>query len=112
MNTILKTIVISLSLIISIQANAQSEKFKIQNPYYSRTATNLLNVSNTEWKKILNTELYKVAEKELQKPLLQENIMNSMKKELITVQFVVIHYSFLLQNLQPHAAGLPLPANT
>ncbi|MHC6201337.1 peptide-methionine (R)-S-oxide reductase MsrB [Elizabethkingia miricola] len=61
MNTILKTIVIGLSLVISIQANAQSEKFKIQNPYYSRTATNLLNVSNTEWKKILNTELYKVA---------------------------------------------------
>ncbi|OPC04982.1 peptide-methionine (R)-S-oxide reductase [Elizabethkingia ursingii] len=61
MNTILKTIVISLSLIISIQACAQSEKFKIQNPYYSRTATNLLNVSNTEWKKILNTELYQVA---------------------------------------------------
>ena len=61
MNTILKTIVIGLSLIISIQTNAQSEKFKIQNPYYSHTATNLLNVSNTEWKKILSTELYKVA---------------------------------------------------
>ena len=61
MNTILKTIVIGLSLVISIQTNAQSEKFKIQNPYYSRTATNLLNVSNTEWKKILNTKLYKVA---------------------------------------------------
>ena len=53
MNTILKTIVIGLSLVISTQANAQSEKFKIQNPYYSRTATNLLNVSNTEWKRFL-----------------------------------------------------------
>jgi hypothetical protein len=57
--------------------------------------------------KILNTELYKVAREGATETALQENIMNSMRKELITVQFVAIHYSFPLQNLQPHVAGLP-----
>ncbi|GJN58868.1 peptide-methionine (R)-S-oxide reductase MsrB [Elizabethkingia anophelis] len=61
MNTILKTLTINLIILVSIQVSAQSEKFKIQNPYYSHTANNSLNVTNTEWKKILNTELYKVA---------------------------------------------------
>ena len=57
--------------------------------------------------KILNTELYKVAREGATETALQGNIMNSMRKEHITVQFVAIHYSFPLQNLQPHAAGLP-----
>ncbi|MCT4118816.1 peptide-methionine (R)-S-oxide reductase MsrB [Elizabethkingia anophelis] len=61
MNTILKTLTINLIILVSIQVSAQSEKFKIQNPYYSHTANNSLNVTNTEWKKILNTKLYKVA---------------------------------------------------
>ena len=33
----------------------------VKNPYYSRTNTNKLNVSNKEWKKILSPELYEVA---------------------------------------------------
>lgn len=61
MNTILKTLAINLIILVSIQVSAQSEKFKIHNPYYSRTANNSLNVSNTEWKKILTPELYMVA---------------------------------------------------
>ncbi|MEO8719752.1 MAG: peptide-methionine (R)-S-oxide reductase MsrB [Ginsengibacter sp.] len=32
-----------------------------KNPYYSRTDTNRLNISNTEWEKILPVELYAVA---------------------------------------------------
>lgn len=34
---------------------------KPENPYYSNTDTNKLNVSNTEWKKILAPDLYAVA---------------------------------------------------
>ncbi len=40
---------------------AQSDNFKIKNPYYSRTDTRILKVSNSEWKKILKPSLYKVA---------------------------------------------------
>ena len=39
--------------------NAMSEEHK-NNPYYSRTATNKLNVSNAEWKKILPKEVYAI----------------------------------------------------
>ncbi len=34
------------------------------NPYYSRTDTTPLNVSDAEWKKILSPELYDVARKQ------------------------------------------------
>lgn len=40
---------------------AQSENFKAKNPYYSKTSTAPLKVSNAEWKKILKPELYQVA---------------------------------------------------
>lgn len=40
---------------------AQSDNFKAKNPYYSRTTTTRLNVSNAVWKKILKPELYQVA---------------------------------------------------
>ncbi|WP_374440036.1 peptide-methionine (R)-S-oxide reductase MsrB [Epilithonimonas sp.] len=46
---------------VSIFYNAQSGNFKTKNPYYSRTDTKPIKVSNTEWKKILKPELYKVA---------------------------------------------------
>lgn len=41
--------------------SAQTENFKAKNPYYSKTNTASLKVSNAEWKKILKPELYKVA---------------------------------------------------
>ncbi len=49
----------------NIPANAtrkqgQMDKEK-NNPYYSRTDTTVLNISNAEWKKILSKELYHVA---------------------------------------------------
>ncbi len=61
MNTILKTIVFGLLMQISTRAAAQSDHFKTNNPYYSHTVHTVLNVSNTEWKKILKPELYLVA---------------------------------------------------
>jgi len=42
-------------------AIAQSNQFKVDNPYYSRTDTKVLNVTDEVWKKILSKELYQVA---------------------------------------------------
>lgn len=39
----------------------QSMNNNSKNPYYSQTDTNHLDVSDSEWKKILNPEVYKVA---------------------------------------------------
>lgn len=45
------------------------EQSKIKNPYYSRTDTARLNVSNAEWKKILPPDLYAVArEQDTERP--------------------------------------------
>lgn len=41
--------------------NAKNKKTMNDNPYYSRTDTTKLNVSDAEWKKILPSELYDVA---------------------------------------------------
>lgn len=48
---------------VNCQSNAQKNHTKMQanNPYYSRTDTTKLNVSNEEWKTILKPELYYVA---------------------------------------------------
>ena len=43
------------------QHNTEMDKVKTTNPYYSRTDIAHLEVSNTEWKKILPAELYAVA---------------------------------------------------
>lgn len=43
------------------QQNIISQKEHPNNPYYSRTDTTKINVSNAEWKKILSPELYNVA---------------------------------------------------
>ncbi len=51
------------ALCSSCQSAAQNNhtKMKANNPYYSRTDTSKLNVSNEEWKTILEPELYYVA---------------------------------------------------
>lgn len=57
-------LLICVLLTCTIGANAQnlkSNKGHENNPYYSNTDTKPLHVSNTEWKKILSPELYKVA---------------------------------------------------
>lgn len=56
-----KAILIS-CIVLSIGTfNAQNLLFKTKNPYYSHTAENHLKISNSEWKKILKPELYRVA---------------------------------------------------
>ncbi len=60
-----KVITISVLMICLISASAQKGKnMEIKhenNPYYSRTDTSHLEVSNAEWKKILSPELYYIA---------------------------------------------------
>lgn len=46
---------------IAFQSCAQARKEKVKNPYYSRTDTTRLKVSNAEWRKILSDSLYEVA---------------------------------------------------
>lgn len=69
--SIVKPISLSLLLGIFMGACAQNksqksddvstEKNVTTNPYYSRTATNKLSISNAQWKKLLSPELYAVA---------------------------------------------------
>lgn len=58
-------LVLSVLLWTSLTCNAQQSKTMStkhsNNPYYSRTDTTHLDVSNAEWKKILSPELYHVA---------------------------------------------------
>lgn len=56
-----KAILICCIALAAGKYKAQTDHLKTKNPYYSRTAQNTLKVSNAEWKKILNPELYKVA---------------------------------------------------
>ncbi|MCD8742038.1 peptide-methionine (R)-S-oxide reductase MsrB [Mucilaginibacter roseus] len=60
----MKLTIILFLLTLGVGASAQnikSEKGHENNPYYSNTDTKKLKVSNAQWKKILPTELYKVA---------------------------------------------------
>jgi peptide-methionine (R)-S-oxide reductase len=45
----------------STNSEAMSESTKSKNPYYSRTDTTVLHVSNEEWKKVLPDSIYEVA---------------------------------------------------
>ncbi len=45
----------------SDQKSMSDKKEKLSNPYYSRTDTAKLNVSNEEWKKVLPDSVYQVA---------------------------------------------------
>lgn len=47
--------------ISSAQKTQLVKGVKIENPYYSRTKTEKLNLNNKEWKKYLNEDLYAVA---------------------------------------------------
>ncbi len=60
--------IILLLLIVLAQSHNSNAQQKqqingkiISNPYYSRTDTKILKVSNAEWKKVLNPTLYEVA---------------------------------------------------
>ena len=62
---ILTTCLVMLSFIIFQTSTQQSNNMNAtgnkHNPYYSRTDTSHLNVSNSEWRKILPPDLYEVA---------------------------------------------------
>ncbi|SFN24520.1 peptide-methionine (R)-S-oxide reductase [Chryseobacterium oleae] len=58
---IVKTALVFFLAVTAERSFAQSGNFKAKNPYYSRTVTTPLKVSNAEWKKILKPELYQVA---------------------------------------------------
>lgn len=69
MRTTLKMMMAASTLLIAACSNAQnktennkkmSEQTK-PNPYYSRTDTNKLTVSNEEWKKLLPADVYRIA---------------------------------------------------
>jgi peptide-methionine (R)-S-oxide reductase len=46
---------------ISVSKNTMNPVNKPMNPYYSRTDTNTLDVSDAEWKKILPDSIYKIS---------------------------------------------------
>lgn len=56
----MKTIFTSLILVLLFNGSYGQNK-AMKNPYYSRTDTKKLNVSNAEWKRILPADLYAVA---------------------------------------------------
>lgn len=60
-NLLSKIVLIGIITIATRKYKAQTDHFRIRNPYYSRTAENILKVDNSEWKKILQPELYQVA---------------------------------------------------
>ena len=64
MEKIKEIIVFSLILLFACSCNAQNKQVAAEhknNPYYSRTDTNTLNVSDEEWGKILSKDVYEIA---------------------------------------------------
>jgi len=64
MKKIKEIIVFSLILLFACSCNAQNKQVIAEhknNPYYSRTDTNTLNVSDEEWEKILPKDVYEIA---------------------------------------------------
>lgn len=62
MNSVIKKAgLVCFLLLAGSESFAQSSNFKAKNPYYSRTITTPLTVSNAVWKKILKPDLYQVA---------------------------------------------------
>jgi peptide-methionine (R)-S-oxide reductase len=66
MKYIIKSLAALILIFTSCQGNTQQKstmmnKTKMNNPYYSRTDTTRLHVSDAEWKKILPHDLYVVA---------------------------------------------------
>lgn len=56
----MKTLINSLVLVL-LFGSSYGQNNNIKNPYYSRTDTKKLKVSNAEWKKVLSPDLYAVA---------------------------------------------------
>ena len=52
---------LSFVLIVLTSCNTNAQTKKAENPYYSKTDTTVLKVSDKEWKKVLSPDLYEVA---------------------------------------------------
>ncbi|SDM40175.1 peptide-methionine (R)-S-oxide reductase MsrB [Siphonobacter aquaeclarae] len=61
MKTTLLSFALFLSACLTAGCQTQTQQKPVKNPYYSRTDTGKLNVSDAEWKKILPPEVYAVA---------------------------------------------------
>lgn len=81
---LMNTLLFSLFLFASCQGNAQNSDNTAanhqNNPYYSRTDTSKLEVSNAEWKKILPGELYNVARESATQRAFSGNLWDSETK--------------------------------
>ncbi|MBO9592607.1 MAG: peptide-methionine (R)-S-oxide reductase MsrB [Niabella sp.] len=79
----MKTILIELLFmtVICCSCHAQSGAGRpLKNPYYSRTDTSPLHISNREWKKILPGTLYAVAREQATEPAFTGKYWNSTTK--------------------------------
>jgi peptide-methionine (R)-S-oxide reductase len=59
--TFIPLTILSFVAIIFSSCNSNAQTAKSVNPYYSKTDTTKLNVSNKDWKKVLSPDLYEVA---------------------------------------------------
>lgn len=57
----MKKIILLGLVLLSVYGSSMGQSQKTDNPYYSRTDTTKLNVSDSEWKEILPPFLYAVA---------------------------------------------------
>jgi peptide-methionine (R)-S-oxide reductase len=74
------TLISLLSFSFAYAQHLQSDNAHKNNPYYSTTDTNHLNVSNAVWKKILSPDLYAVArEQATEKPFTGKYLNNETK---------------------------------
>ena len=92
-------LIATLCFLISCSAKQKQESGRGNNPYYSKSDTTHLNVSNAEWKKILSAELYNVS---------RENGTErgtKIQSEHITAQCAEINFSDPIQNLKVIAVG-------
>ena len=64
MRIVLMTILFAMTTNCSSHGQDDKDRGKTNNPYYSRTDTTHLDVSDAEWKKILPEDVYRVARKE------------------------------------------------
>ena len=90
---------------IKNSSSMENSSSKKENPYYSRTDRTKLNVPNSEWKKILDPEVYAVARELIQKDLEPVNTISLMNWENITALFAEIICSVQILNFLQLAVG-------
>jgi hypothetical protein len=104
----MRILVLILFMFAVTECKPQSEELKMKsnnNPYYSRTDTTHLDVSDTEWKKILPAEVYRVAREAGTEYPFSGEYWDSEAKELIIVLFAEISFSAPQPSLPAHVDG-------